>query len=191
VKPVLAAAAGIFVVVLLMGAGIYSLATPTTAPLAETHSAPDVANAPAEPFTGISSGCTETDPTRRDGCLTPATAWLYSQTEQHFGQLPASCWDAHAWNPTSDHPQGRACDFTIGTAGQFPDEADREHGWQVATWLTDNAAALDIAYVIWNGQIWSAKRTHEGWRTYTGGGVYDVSTPIGGHYDHVHVSVRG
>ncbi|MGQ7296942.1 hypothetical protein [Quadrisphaera sp. KR29] len=118
-------------------------------------------------------------------------AWLYEQTRLHFGQLPSSCWDAHAWNPTSDHPQGKACDFTIGTAGRLPGAADRAHGWEIANWLTANAAPLNVAYVIWDGRIWSAGRASEGWREYEGGGIYDVSTPTGGHYDHVHVSVDG
>jgi hypothetical protein len=31
----------------------------------------------------------------------------------------------------------------------------------------------------------------DGWgRRYTGGGVYDVRTATGGHYDHVHVSFQ-
>ena len=28
----------------------------------------------------------------------------------------------------------------------------------------------------------------QGWRPYTGGGIYDASGPTKGHYDHVHVS---
>lgn len=143
----------------------------------------------ATPFTGASGGCSVPDPTGTGGCVTPATAWVLQQVDDHFGQEPTSCWDAHAWNPTSDHPQGRACDVTFGTAGRFPDEADKAAGWALAGWLVANAQPLHVSYVIWQGQIWSTARSDEGWRKYTGGGVYDPTSPVGGHYDHVHVSV--
>ena len=177
----------LLVVFLVLGGGVYGSA-PILTPVSGDGDT-IAGSSPTTALPGSSTGCTEPDPTRADGCLTPAMAWLLKQTRQHFGELPSSCWDAHAWNPTSDHPQGRACDFTISTAGQFPDAAGRAHGWQIADWLTANAAPLDVAYVIWDGRIWSAVRAREGWRPYEGGKVYDVSTPTGGHYDHVHVSV--
>jgi hypothetical protein len=33
-------------------------------------------------------------------------------------------------------------------------------------------------------------RGDDDWREYTGGGVYDPEDPTGGHYDHVHVSLK-
>ncbi len=39
------------------------------------------------------------------------------------------------------------------------------------------------------GRIWTASRADQGWRVYGGGGVYDPTSPTGGHYDHIHVSV--
>ena len=181
---------------LLIGALLGSLSsTPTDA-------APDLATSVADlpvpaAFTGSDTDCTATDPTG-GRCLTPATRHAYDEIVRAFGPpgrgqpiRSAGCWDAHAWNPTSDHPKGKACDFTIGTAGQFPTNAQRVHGWQVATWLKDNATALDVAYVIWDGQIWSARQSSAGWRRYTGGGVYDASTPTGGHFDHVHERFNG
>ncbi|MBF5082407.1 hypothetical protein [Quadrisphaera sp. INWT6] len=198
VKAGLATVAGFILLVVVLGAGLYGSAAlpltsagPTKAALNAGASplAPPATGA-AAPFTGASTGCSEPDPTNREGCLTQATAWLYDQLEQHFGKQPTACWDRHEWNPTSDHPRGKACDVTIGRAGTFPGDADRAHGWEVANWLRANASALDIAYVIWDGKIWSASREDEDWRTYTGGGIYDVSTATGGHYDHVHVSTR-
>jgi hypothetical protein len=112
------------------------------------------------------------------------------QTIAAFSGLPVSCWDAHAWNPTSDHPHGKACDFTIGRIGRFPGLDDVRHGWGIAQWFRANASALHLSYVIWQGRIWSVAREDEGWRAYTGGGVYDPTDPTGGHYDHIHVSVR-
>ena len=61
-------------------------------------------------------GCTNDDPTS-SGCLTTAMLNTYRQVLRKVGgRWPwgATCWDAHAWNPTSDHPRGRACDFTVG-----------------------------------------------------------------------------
>jgi Transglycosylase SLT domain len=138
------------------------------------------------PYTGVAGGCVVDDPTSA-GCLTPTAAHLYAQVTTAFGTWPWSvtCWDAHAWNPSSDHPRGRACDYTVGTIGQHPSDADNAVGWQLADWLTAHAGALRVSYVIWQGQIWQPSR---GWRPYSGGGVYDPTDATGGHYDHVHVS---
>lgn len=141
------------------------------------------------PYVGVVSGCVVDDPTTT-GCLTPAAAHLYEQVEVAFGAWPweVTCWDAHAWNPSSDHPRGKACDYTVGAIGQHPSDADRALGWQLADWLTTHAAALRVKYVIWQGQIWQPSR---GWRPYSGGGVYDPADATGGHYDHIHVSTTG
>ncbi|MBC3763735.1 hypothetical protein ACUN7V_08275 [Quadrisphaera oryzae] len=143
----------------------------------------------AAPFTGASGGCTLSDPTGTGGCVTPAMAWTLAEINAHFGKQPASCWSARGGDPHSDHPKGRACDITFGTIGKYPDDADTARGWTLATWLVDNADALHVSYVIWQGHIWSTSRSKEGWRIYTGGGVYNPTGPTGGHYDHVHVSV--
>lgn len=191
-KAIMAAVAVPLVAVVLVGGAMSDSDAARGAPLPTgtvAGTATEAAPGPAAAFTGASGGCVVRDPTGTGGCVTAATAWLLSQVETTFGHLPASCWDAHAWNPTSDHPKGRACDFTFGTAGLFPGPADTARGWQLAAWLTTNASALKVAYVIWQGHIWSAARASEGWRTYTGGGVYDVREATGGHYDHVHVSV--
>lgn len=140
---------------------------------------------PAAPYTGGTGGCLP-DPTGTGGCVTPATAWMIAQTRLAFGALPGSCWDEHAWNPDSDHPDGRACDWTFGQLGSFPGPEDTRRGWLVAEWYRANAAALRISYVIWQGQVWIPR---SGWTRYGGGGVYDPTDPTGGHYDHVHVSV--
>jgi len=39
-----------------------------------------------------------------------------------------------------------------------------------------------------DAKIWSANRADEGWRAYQPG-VYDITTPTGGHHDHIHVSI--
>jgi hypothetical protein len=141
------------------------------------------------PYPGGATGCVVPDPTGTGGCVTAATAWMLDQVAAHVHQGPVSCWDAHAWNPTSDHPKGRACDYTFGRSGAFPGPADIRRGWALAQWLRTYAADLHVGYVIWQGRIWSAARDGEGWRPYSGGGVYDPNDPVGGHYDHVHVSL--
>lgn len=141
------------------------------------------------PYLGGSSGCVVPDPTGTGGCVTQATAWMLDQARVTFPGLPVSCWDAHSRLPSSDHPLGKACDFTFGRIGTFPGPQDVARGWGFAEWLRGNAGALHVSYLIWQGRIWSVKRADQGWRAYTGAGVYDPSDPTGGHFDHVHVSV--
>ena len=172
--------------VLLLGAASTAPAATLldSAPVAYPTALP----AAATPFTGASIGCSVADPSGTGGCVTPATAWVVAQIALHFGPLPTSCWDRHAWNPTSDHPLGKACDVTFGRLGTFPGPDDVLRGWVLASWLRANAAPLQVSYVIWQGRIWSPSRDSESWRAYGGGGVYDASSPTGGHYDHVHLS---
>lgn len=150
-------------------------------------------------FTGGGTGCVMDDPTS-DGCLTPATRHGLDEVNRVFGGyrggsrlLATSCWDQHAWNPSSDHPKGRACDFFPGSAGRFAAGKELESGWEVADWLRAHADALQISYIIWQGRIWSSGGgdTPTGWGSpYTGGGVYDPDEATGGHFDHLHVSFR-
>jgi hypothetical protein len=173
--------------VLMLGAGFSSTDEPSALP---SSGRPIAVSAPA-PYRGGSTGCVLPDPTGTGGCVTGATAWLLTQVRVHVHTGPVSCWDAHAWNPTSDHPRGRACDYTIGRAGQLPSPGQTTEGWRLATWLRTHADELNVAYVIWQGHIWSARRAAEGWRPYSGGGIYNPADITGGHYDHVHVSLTG
>ena len=138
--------------------------------------------------------CTVTDPTqpgRQGACVTPRTERLTQQIEaMQVGHNGISCWDPHAWNPSSDHPKGKACDVTFGSLGQFPTGADKENGDRLAQWLVSNADTWGVSYVIWQGRIWTASRADEGWQPYTGSGIYDPTDATGGHFDHVHVSVK-
>ncbi len=142
-----------------------------------------------QPYPGGSTGCQLADPTGTGGCVTGATAWLLAQVSAHAHQGPVACWSARAPHPSGDHPLGRACDYTFGRLGAYPGPADVAAGWALAGWLQTYARPLHVAYVIWQGRIWSLARNAEGWRPYTGGGVYDPTGPTGGHYDHVHVSL--
>ncbi|MHA6632083.1 hypothetical protein ACU61A_42200 [Pseudonocardia sichuanensis] len=154
--------------------------------------------APA-PYSGPSAGCVNDDPTS-SGCLTGATRHALDEVNRVFGGYrggslirATGCWDPHQWNPSSDHPKGRACDFFPGTAGQFAAGDELAAGWQLADWFRAHADPLQVSYVIWQGRIWTSGSpdTATGWgRPYSGGGVYDPDEATGGHFDHLHVSFR-
>mgnify|MGYP001160602982 FL=1 len=132
-----------------------------------------------------------TQPRRRGACVTPRTATIVRQIEaMNVGHNGIACWDPHTWNPTSDHPKGKACDITFGSLGHFPKGADKANGDRLAEWLVANAEVWGVNYVIWQGRVWSSARASQGWRPYTGGGIYDVTSPTGGHHDHIHLSQR-
>lgn len=149
-------------------------------------------------WTGGATGCTLPDPTG-GRCLTGATRHGLGEVGMAFDGWKggpvirsAGCWDRHAWNPRSDHPQGRACDLFATKPGRFADGAELADGWRIARWFRDHAGSLRVKYVIWQGRYWDPRvGDQDGWgRRYSGGGVYDVRDATGGHYDHVHVSFR-
>ena len=132
--------------------------------------------------------CSIDDPTS-GGCLTPRAYALLQHLVNDLG-IPVRqvvCWDRHAWNPSSLHSRGRACDISI-TPGRWATGADRAYGDALAAHLTANAAQLHVGTVIWYARSWSSWRGT--WRPYGGGGVYDPRSATGGHGDHVHVDVR-
>jgi hypothetical protein len=115
---------------------------------------------------------------------------LYEQT---LAQFPDTGWGCYSPRPgtQSEHPLGRACDLTFGNAiGQYPTAEQLDYGWQVTEWMQTHAEALGVEYLIWQGKIWSLSRDAEGWRPYNGGGMHDPDNVTGGHYDHLHVTVR-
>ncbi len=127
------------------------------------------------------------DPTTRRGYLTPRTAALVEAIQSSGLSYPSMyCWDEHAYNPRSDHSRGKACDISYSSGWPTPEQVAA--GNQMANWLIAGAAYSGVNYIIWQGQIWYA-RTGK-WQAYNGaGGLYNVNTPSGGHFDHVHVSV--
>ncbi|MEV6412209.1 hypothetical protein [Kribbella sp. NPDC051718] len=126
------------------------------------------------------------DPTGTGGLVTPRTAAWVALARKSLGALSMSCWDAHAWNPTSDHPRGKACDIMVGGNSRRSAPIKAE-GDRIANWAVQTAAQTGVHYVIWYGKIWSAKRGT--WIPYNGGGVYVPTDVTGGHFDHVHVSL--
>jgi hypothetical protein len=141
-----------------------------------------------QPVNGVwpEQQATVTDPTGTGGKVTPRTAAWVAEARKNLGTLSMSCWDAHEWNPTSDHPRGKACDVMVGTDARKSAPA-RARGDQIASWAVKTAAQTGVHYVIWYGKIWSARRGT--WIPYNGGGVYNPTDATGGHFDHVHVSL--
>lgn len=167
-------------------------------PWLATHAAAEVKGSPSDAGTGcaIATGPATSyageDPARliddptTDGQVTERTAHILAQVQAHFPESRWSCWSERA-GTQSEHPLGRACDGTfgnsIGTAATGP---SLDLGWEVTNWLKVNAQTLGIAYLIWQGRIWSVARSAEGWRPYDGGGMHDPSSVTGGHLDHCH-----
>lgn len=143
--------------------------------------------ASGKPINGVwpEQKATVTDPTGTGGLVTPRTAAWVAEARKNLGTLSMSCWDAHVWNPTSDHPRGKACDVMVGTDARKSAPA-RARGDQIANWAIKTAGQTGVRYVIWYGKIWSARRGT--WIPYNGGGVYNPTDATGGHFDHVHVS---
>ncbi len=158
---------------------------------------PPAPNLVTTAWAGGATGCRPPDPTG-EGCLTGATRHGLDAVAATFGGWrggpvihAAACWDRHAWNPSSDHSRGKACDFMVTRPGTFPQGAERDNGWKVADWLRANAGALQVKYLIWQGRYWdpSVRDDPGNWGIrYTGGGIYDVRSATGGHFDHVHAS---
>ncbi|MDX6240287.1 MAG: hypothetical protein QOG10_5107 [Kribbellaceae bacterium] len=126
------------------------------------------------------------DPTGTGGMVTPRTAAWVAAARAALPSPSISCWDAHSWNPTSDHPKGKACDVMVGQDSRKSPPA-RAAGDRVANWTIQTAGKTGVRYVIWYGRIWNASTGQ--WRPYNGGGVYDPTDATGGHFDHVHVSL--
>lgn len=126
------------------------------------------------------------DPTGTGGRITPRMARVHALMAERGYDSRASCWDRHEWNPSSDHPRGKACDYMINPRSK----RDVRRGWDTARWLAANAHELGIKYVIWQGRSWSTANPR--WKPYHSG-VYHCPDPgnvTGCHYDHIHVSVR-
>ncbi len=87
----------------------------------------------------------------------------------------------------SAHYDGRALDVFFRPA----DERNLMRGWAVAQYLVAHAERLAVTTVIYDGRIWTARRSGEGWREYavdTAGRSSAVAAVLE-HRDHVHVDV--
>lgn len=125
------------------------------------------------------------DPTS-NGHITPRTHTLLAALQKRgMTGDGIGCFAHRPHNPTSDHPNGRACDIMLNPH----DQKAVAGGWTIAHWLTTNQAHYGINYLIWQGQYWSAH--YPRWVTYQSD-AYSCPNPAhltGCHYDHIHISV--
>lgn len=143
----------------------------------------------ATSYNGINPDGMVDDPTT-NGKITERTAHVLAQVRQQFPSTSWSCYSPRPGQP-SEHSLGRACDGTFGNSiGVAAKGPALDLGWKVTNWMKANAEKLGVEYLIWQGKIWSVARSAEGWRAYDGGGMYDPSNVTGGHYDHLHFTVR-
>lgn len=75
------------------------------------------------------------------------------------------------------HGTGRALDVFVPLDGG---QADNDLGDPVAHWLMQNAEAIGVQLIIWDRSIWSAGRSSNKHRQYTG------SHP---HHEHLHIEI--
>jgi hypothetical protein len=105
--------------------------------------------------------------------------------QQLGGFAPGGVTNGHM--PGSAHYEGRAIDVFYRPA----DARHRRHGWATAQYLVAHADRLAVSTVIYDGHIWTTRRSSEGWRSYrtdTTGRSAAVAAVLE-HRDHVHVDV--
>ena len=106
-------------------------------------------------------------------------------TQRVGGFAPGGVSSGHS--PGSKHYEGRAVDVFVRPVSA----PSRRHGWALAQYLVANAGRLQVATVIFDGRIWTARRSFQGWRDYapdTHGRTRAVAAVLE-HRDHVHVDV--
>ncbi len=125
----------------------------------------------------------------RDNGLTRRADAVRRDVTRAFGDLPLGGFapggvrEGHQEGST--HYEGRAVDIFVRPIN----EANNRTGWAVAQYLVAHADRLEIQTVIFDGRIWTARRSAEGWRD------YDPPDRPGDravleHRDHVHVDVH-
>ncbi|MGB7981265.1 MAG: hypothetical protein WCF36_10810 [Candidatus Nanopelagicales bacterium] len=121
--------------------------------------------------------------------LTPRAAALRAEARDQFGDLSDGGFGPQTplpgRNPNGEHSLGRAVDFFFRPADSAAQARD---GWRLANWAVANAQRLGVRTVIYRDQIWTARRSIQGWRDYRFSGS-DPDNPINRHLDHVHVDV--
>lgn len=120
--------------------------------------------------------------------LTPRAEQVRAAMAEVFGDqslggfAPGGVGSGHGG--ASTHYDGRAIDVFFRPVT----EENRRQGWMLSHWLVAHAEDLDIQYVIFDDQFWSARLARGGWHP------YDAPAPaneILRHLDHVHVDVLG
>lgn len=121
--------------------------------------------------------------------LTPRAQILSTQVRDEFGRLPDGGYGPeqvlNGRQAGGAHSLGRAIDYFFQP---YDSAAAEREGWHLANWLVANAQRLGVRTVIYRDQIWTARRSSQGWREYRFSGP-DPDNPTNRHLDHVHVDV--
>jgi hypothetical protein len=124
----------------------------------------------------------------QDG-LTPRAQTVRDELAGNFDGLEIGGYEAGGVSSGhidgSAHYDGRALDLLFR---DYDDPEVKRSAWVVAHWLAANADRLGVATIIYDAQIWTARRSDEGWRPYTHPSG-DTSDPTLQHLDHIHVDV--
>ncbi|KAL8288340.1 hypothetical protein RB601_004668 [Gaeumannomyces tritici] len=124
-------------------------------------------------FPSTSSGCTAT---AISGAREIVAAWPGRVRE-------IGCIRDCACGSGSDHCCGKATDMMCSDAGGTATLSGRE----IAEWVMNNRATLNLKYVIWGQKIWETSqdsvKSWASWRT-----MDDRGDVTANHWDHVHVS---
>jgi hypothetical protein len=119
--------------------------------------------------------------------LTPRGAAIRRELIRTFGPVrvagfaPGGVRSGHLAG--SAHYEGRAMDVLFRPVNS----ANQRKGWAVAQWAVSHADDLGITEVIYDGKIWTSRRSAQGWRPYRPPGK--TANPITLHRDHVHLTV--
>ncbi len=123
-----------------------------------------------------------------DTGLTPRAEQVRTAMVEVFGEqglggfAPGGVGQGHGEEST--HYDGRAIDVFFRPIT----EENQRDGWLLAQWLVAHAESLDIQYVIFADQFWSAHLDRGQWHPYE---APPPANEILRHLDHVHVDVLG
>ena len=119
--------------------------------------------------------------------LTPRAAVMLDQLVATFGELPTGGYAPGGVSSGhvdgSAHYDGRAVDVFFRPVNA----ENTRRGWVLAQWAVAHAEELQLATVIFDDRIWSARRSDSGWRGYRPGG--DPDNEVLRHLDHAHLDV--
>jgi hypothetical protein len=132
----------------------------------------------------------ERDRLNRSG-LTARAATVRREIDQAFGPQRVGGFARggvrNGHMPGSAHYEGRAVDVFYRPANKH----NHTLGWATAQYLVAHADRLSLNTVIFDGWIWTHRRSSQGWREYdvdTSGRSAQVAAILE-HRDHVHVDV--
>jgi len=124
---------------------------------------------------------TGTDGSGRTGSISPEIAWMRDSIPKEFGNLKSVSTyrspqqnSAVGGSSSSAHLRGEAIDFSA--KNQSNQAAFTQDGRNLVDYMLKNGSSLGVRQIIfedknykWNGSGW------------------DQGSPVGGHYDHVHI----